>query len=144
MRFIHNFRTLTPGGLNQDFSFKWLARAHTRLILLAHFKILKFSATNSHIFPDEGSIAGASTFYLQLSAFNLHLPTFNIQKRYAGTPVLFVPFFFCLRWNGSCIPYNKLQNAGRLRPKGFLFQASRIGHRVLSIIPKVSEISVEK
>ena len=27
--------------------------------------------TNEHIFPDEGSIAEMSEFYLQLSAFNL-------------------------------------------------------------------------
>ena len=40
--------------------------------LRAHFQLLKFSAiTNSHIFPDEGSIAETSEFYLQLSAFNL-------------------------------------------------------------------------
>ena len=63
MRFIHNFGTL---------SFTWLARAHTRLFLRAHFQIFKFSAIkNSHIFPDEGSIAKTSEFYLQLSAFNL-------------------------------------------------------------------------
>ena len=56
MRFIHNFGTLAPGGLNQDFSFAWLARAHTRWFLRAHFKILKFSAiTNSHVFPGEGT-----------------------------------------------------------------------------------------
>ena len=29
------------------------------------------SQTNEHIFPDEGSIAETSEFYLQLSAFNL-------------------------------------------------------------------------
>ena len=58
MRFIHNFGTLAPAGLNQDFSLTWLARAHTRLFLRAHFQILKFSATtNWQIFPDEGSIA---------------------------------------------------------------------------------------
>ena len=43
MRFIHNFGTLAPRGLNQDFSFTWLARAHTRLFLRAHFQIFKFS-----------------------------------------------------------------------------------------------------
>ena len=70
MRLIHNFGTLAPGGLNQDFSFTWPAR--TRLFLRAHFQILKFSAiTNSHIFPNEGSIAETSEFYLLLSAFNL-------------------------------------------------------------------------
>ena len=69
MRFIHNFGTLAPRGLNQDFSFTWLARAHTRLFLRAHFQI--FAITNSHIFPDEGSIADTSESYLQLSAFNL-------------------------------------------------------------------------
>ena len=58
MRFIQNFGTLAPGGLNQDFSLTWLARAHTRLFLRAHFQISKFSATaNWHIFPDEGGIA---------------------------------------------------------------------------------------
>ena len=68
MRFIHNFGTLVPGGLNQDFSFAWLERAHTRLFLRAHFQIFKFSAiTNSHIFPHEGSIAETSEFYLQFS-----------------------------------------------------------------------------
>ena len=61
----------TPGGLNQNFTFMWLARAHTRLFLHAHFQILNFSAmTNSHISPDEGSIAETSEFYSQLSAFN--------------------------------------------------------------------------
>ena len=69
MRFIHNFGTLAPGGLNQDFSFKWLARAHTRLFLRAHLQI--FAVTTSHIFPDEGSIAETSEFYLRLPAFNL-------------------------------------------------------------------------
>ena len=35
-------------------------------------RIFKFSAiTNSHISPDEGSIAETSEFYLQLSAFSL-------------------------------------------------------------------------
>ena len=58
MRFIQNFGTLAPGGLNQDFSLTWLARAHTPLFLRAHFQISKFSATaNWHIFPDEGGIA---------------------------------------------------------------------------------------
>ena len=72
MCFIHNFVTLVPGGLNQDFSFTWIARAHTCLFLRAYFQLLKFSAiTNSHIFPDEGSVAETSEFYLQLSAFNL-------------------------------------------------------------------------
>ena len=72
MCFIHNFGTVVPGGLNQDFSFTLLARAHTRLFLRAHFHIFKFSAiTNSHIFPNEGSIAETSELYLQLSAFNL-------------------------------------------------------------------------
>ena len=28
-RFIHNFGTLEPGEFNQDFSFGWLARAHS-------------------------------------------------------------------------------------------------------------------
>ena len=37
MRFIHNFGTLLPGGLNQDFCFTWLARTHTRLFLRAHW-----------------------------------------------------------------------------------------------------------
>ena len=72
MRFIHNFGTLGPGGLNQDFSLTWLARAHTPLFLRAHFRILKFSATaNWHIFPDEGRIAETSEFYSQLSSINL-------------------------------------------------------------------------
>ena len=72
MRFIHNFGPLAPGGLNQDLSVTWLARAHTPLFLRAHFQLLKFSAiTNSHIFRDEGSIAETSEFYLQLSAFSL-------------------------------------------------------------------------
>ena len=40
--------------------------------LRAHFQLLKFSATmNSHIFPDEGSIAETSEFNLQLLGFNL-------------------------------------------------------------------------
>ena len=69
MRFIHYFGTLASGGLNQDLSFTWLARAHTRLFLRAHFQIS--AITNSHVFPDEGSIAETSEFYLQLSAFNL-------------------------------------------------------------------------
>ena len=43
MRFIHNSGTLTPGGLNQDFSFTWLARAHTRLFLRAHFQIFRYN-----------------------------------------------------------------------------------------------------
>ena len=43
MRFIHNFGTLAPRGLSRDFSFTWLARAHTRLFLRAHFQIFKFS-----------------------------------------------------------------------------------------------------
>ena len=54
MRVIHNCGTLAQGGLNQDFFFTWLARAHTRLY--ARFQIFTFSATcitNSHIFPDE-------------------------------------------------------------------------------------------
>ena len=73
MSFIHNFGTRALGGLNQDFSFMWLAHAHTCLFLRTHFQILKFSAiTNSHIFRDEGSIAETSKFYLQLS---YHLPT---------------------------------------------------------------------
>ena len=42
MRFIHNFDTLAPGGLNQDFSFTRLAHAHTRLFLRAHFQILRY------------------------------------------------------------------------------------------------------
>ena len=72
MRFIHNFGTLVQGELNRDFSFTWLARAHTCLFLRAQFQIFKFSAiTNSHLFPDEGSIAEMSEFYLQLTAFNL-------------------------------------------------------------------------
>ena len=84
MRFIHNFGTLAQGQLNRDFSFTWLVRAptrfvftwlaptHTRLLLRAHFQIFKFSAiTNSHLFPDEGSIAETSEFYLQLTALNL-------------------------------------------------------------------------
>ena len=36
VRFIHNFGTLSPGGLNQDFSFTWLPHAHTRMILREH------------------------------------------------------------------------------------------------------------
>ena len=71
-RFIHNFGTLAPGGLNQDFFSTWLKSAHTHLFSRAHFQIFKFSAiTNSSISPDEGSIAGTSEFYLQLSVFNL-------------------------------------------------------------------------
>ena len=65
---IHNFGTLTPGGLNQDFYLMWLARVQARLFLRAHFQIFKFSAvTNSHIFPHEGSIGETSEFYLQFS-----------------------------------------------------------------------------
>ena len=67
-RFIHNFGTLEPGEFNQDFSFGWLART----LACIYARIFKFSAiTNSHIFPDEGSIAETSEFYLKLSAFNL-------------------------------------------------------------------------
>ena len=72
--FIHNFCTVAPGGLNQDFSFysRDLRARTLTCFLRAHFQILKFSAmTNSHIFPDEGSIAEMTEFYLQLSAFNL-------------------------------------------------------------------------
>ena len=43
MRFIHNFGSLAPGGLSQDLSLTWLARARTRLFLRAHFQIFKFS-----------------------------------------------------------------------------------------------------
>ena len=72
MCFIHNFGTFALGGLNQDSSFTWLARAHTRLFLRARFQILKcFAITNSHIFPDEGSIAETPEFYLQLLVVNL-------------------------------------------------------------------------
>ena len=43
-----------------------------RTLACIYARIFKFSAiTNSHIFPDEGSIAKTSEFYLQLSAFNL-------------------------------------------------------------------------
>ena len=41
MCFIHNFGTLTPGGLNQHFSFTWPAR--TRLFLRAHFQIFRYN-----------------------------------------------------------------------------------------------------
>ena len=71
MRFIHNFGTLTPRGLNQDFSFTWLARAHSLVFTRAFSNFQIFAITNSHIFPDEGSIADTSESYLQLSAFNL-------------------------------------------------------------------------
>ena len=68
MCLIHNFGTLTPGGLNQDFYLTSLARAQARLFLRAHFHIFKFSAiTNSHIFPHEGSVAETLEFYLQFS-----------------------------------------------------------------------------
>ena len=43
MRFIHNFRTLAQGELNQDFPFMWLARAHTRWFLRTHFQILRYN-----------------------------------------------------------------------------------------------------
>ena len=66
-RFIHNFGTLEPGEFKISLSGD--LRAHTRLY---YARIFKFSAiTNSHIFPDEGSIAETSEFYLKLSAFNL-------------------------------------------------------------------------
>ena len=70
MRFWHClfWGTLVPGGLNQDFSFTWFART----LACFYASNFKFSAiTNSHIFPDEGSIAETSEFYLQFSAFNL-------------------------------------------------------------------------
>ena len=69
MGFIHNFCTVAPDGLNQHFSFY---SRDLRARTLTCFKILKFSAmANSLIFPDEGSIAEMTEFYLQLSAFNL-------------------------------------------------------------------------
>ena len=68
MRLIHNFGTLTPGGLLIKISISRDLRAQARLFLRAHFQIFKFSArTNSHIFPHEGSIAETSEFYLQFS-----------------------------------------------------------------------------
>ena len=65
MRFIHNFGTLAPGGLNQDFSLAWVVRAHTRLFLRAAFSIFQiFFYNDSHTFPDKGSIAETLEFYL--------------------------------------------------------------------------------
>ena len=58
-------KRLEPGGLNQDFSFTRLARAHLLIAACFHrtFANFHFSAiTNSHIFPDEGNIAETSAF----------------------------------------------------------------------------------
>ena len=51
-------------------------------------KICEFShVTNSHIFPDEGSIAENWTFIHNYQRLTYHLPSFNTHKRYAGTPL---------------------------------------------------------
>ena len=42
MRLIHNFGTLTPGGLNQDFYLTWLAPVQTRLFYPRIFKFSNF------------------------------------------------------------------------------------------------------
>ena len=85
-----------------------------------------------------------------VASFSDHRPRLNIHS----SPIPFKhglsnkwccwwPFFFYLRWNGRGILYNGLQYAGRLRSKGYVFQATGIVWGA-SIITKFSEISVEK
>ena len=51
-----------------------------RTLTCFYERIFKFSAiTNSHLFPDEGSIAEMSEFYLQLATFNLPPSLFHTQ-----------------------------------------------------------------
>ena len=42
MRLIHNFGTLTPSGLNQDFYLTWLAPVQARLFYARIFKFSNF------------------------------------------------------------------------------------------------------
>ena len=95
MRFIQNFGTLAPGGLNRDFSLTWLARAHTRLFLRAHFQISKFSATANWIFSlMKAALPKRRSFICNYRRLAYHLPTFNTHKRYVGTA--FIIRFFCV------------------------------------------------
>ena len=66
---IAEIATLMPGGMKKK---RFLFHVTCALTLVCFYAcIFKFSAvTNSNIFPDEGSIAETSEFYLQLSAVN--------------------------------------------------------------------------
>ena len=129
MRFIHNFLQPHAGGFNfkislsRDLLARTLAWFYSRILIFSNFPLpTRIFSLMKAALPERRS------FICNYQRLTYHLSTFNTHKRYAETPLLFVPFFLYLRWNGGCIPYNKLQNAGRLRPKGFLFQASRTGH----------------
>ena len=113
----------------------WLTHSLFHLILSYPVKVITFLSFNSLVF---NLLLGLEVLRFLLcpsivASFSNHPPRLNIHS----SPVPFKhglsnkwccrwPFFFYLRWNGRRIPYNSLQYAGRLRPKGYVFQASGI------------------
>ena len=122
MRFIHNFGTLAPGWLNQEFSFTWLAHAHIRLFLSPHFQIFKFSAiTRTHIFSlIKAALPKRRGFIWNYQRLTYHLPTFNTHKRYAGTPQGGLPY---MGYIGVCrcegYGFQAVYSGIQPRPQGF-------------------------
>ena len=96
MRFIQNFGTLAPGGLNRDFSLTWLARARTLTCFYAHiFKSQNFPLLRTDIFSlMKAALPKRRSFICNYRRLTYHLPTFNTHKRYVRTA--FIIRFFCV------------------------------------------------
>ena len=113
----------------------WLTYSLFHFILSYPVKLITFLSFNSLVFD---LLLGLEV--LTFSLYSSIVASFSDHRRHLNihsSPIPFKhglrnkwccwwPFFFYLRWNGRGIPYNSLQYAERLRPRGYVFQASGI------------------
>ena len=60
MRLIFKYETVSPSGLNQDFSFTWIARFSLASLEFGHVSLFNELFNDIVLYPEEGSIAETS------------------------------------------------------------------------------------